>query len=213
MSEYTQLVAPDMSIRGTVGLCLSFQEDVYHTPHSYLYALQAWRATQYKHLDQDFPEGVSVLLWWDYYEDDIDAGHVATRLPNGTLYSSPYKVGTPQAILLSIEGLECTYSDNGVHPLKYLGWSEDIAGVRIIGEVMDTYTADELQQSYRLLGNVVASQTEINNYMKSGKSYKQITEELKAFFDKNHTSYPWYAQNAQVSTDTIVLKPGKYQVN
>jgi len=127
---YKQLVAPDLSVVGTVGGCLSYARRMFGAPGGTLYASQAWRNTQYKHADQDFPS-VAILIWFDYFIGGSNQGHVATRLPDGLIYSSPYKLGTGHAVLNSITELIRMYSENGKHPMRYLGWSEDINGVRV----------------------------------------------------------------------------------
>jgi hypothetical protein len=131
--SWTQLVTPDSTVKGAVGWCLSFQEDVYHTPHLYATAPNntaqyAWSQCQYRHIDQDFPDDVAVLVWWRYQ----NAGHVMTRYPDGTYYGSPWQLGTTQATVSSKSEVERLYSASGKYPLTYLGWSEDLAGTRIV---------------------------------------------------------------------------------
>lgn len=135
---YKQLISPDLNTQGEVGKCLNFAERSYGTPIMYDNATEAWNATQFKHPNQDFPSGVAVLLWWSYWTTIngvfADYGHVASRLPDGRIFSSPYRVGTGQAFLNSIDELQRIYSNNGQHPLIYRGWTEDIATVRVVKE-------------------------------------------------------------------------------
>lgn len=134
----TQLVSPNLSTAGNVGYCLAFVEAAYTTPHGlYLYATQAWEATQYKHTDQNFPDGMYVPIWFSYMINGIDEGHVAIHMPDGRVLSSPWQSGTTQAILPNISELERIYSNNGQHPLTYLGWSEDISGKHVVEYLPD----------------------------------------------------------------------------
>lgn len=128
----SQLVSPNLGTAGNVGWCLSFVEAAFDTPHLYPYAFTAWEATEYKHEDQSFPDGMYVPIWFSYTVDGINKGHVAIRMPDGRILSSPWQAGTNQAILSDIAELERIYSSNGLYPLIYLGWSEDIAGVHVV---------------------------------------------------------------------------------
>lgn len=127
--EYDPLVAPNLNTTGKVGLCLSFQEDVYGAAHWYDYAAEAWTATRYKHLDQGFPD-VAVLIWLNYTAtiEGVTRNwmHVATRLPDGRCFSSPWRQGTGSALLASIDEMSRIY---GLQ--SYVGWSEDISNVRV----------------------------------------------------------------------------------
>jgi len=133
--SYQQLVQPNLDTgTGRVGYCLAKQDDVWGAPHIYPTARAAWDAAQYRHPGEEPPDGVAVLMWWDYLNpanNGNNDGHVASSLGDGTILSSPYKAGTTQAILPSRAELERIYSSNGKYPLTYLGWSEDIANVRV----------------------------------------------------------------------------------
>jgi hypothetical protein len=129
--SYKQLVQPNLNATGQVGLCLAFAEDVFNTAREFPYATKAWQATKYRHLDQNFPSDVAVLLWWSYKQNGADYGHVAIHVPGKGILSSPWQKGTTHAWLPTIAKLESIYSDGGIHPLTFLGWSEDLAGVRV----------------------------------------------------------------------------------
>lgn len=136
--SWKQLVTPNLSTAGNIGYCLSFIEAAFNTLHIDPYAYTAWEHTQAKHEDQNFPDGMYVPIWFSYMVGSVDEGHVAIRKPDGTVLSSPWQSGTTQATLPSIAELERIYSDNGVHPLTYLGWSEDLAGVQLVEQEADT---------------------------------------------------------------------------
>lgn len=140
----SQLVTPNLNTAGNIGYCLAFVESAYGTGHLYPYAYNGWQATQYKHEDQNFPDGMYVPIWFSYMVGNTNEGHVAIRMPDGRVLSSPWQQGTTQAILPNIDELVRIYSDNGVHPLTYLGWSEDIAGVQVVETSQPLYTTTDI---------------------------------------------------------------------
>lgn len=131
---YAQLVTPNPATVGLVGYCLSFAEDCVGAAHGqYANATQAWNAAQFKHQDQNFPDAI-VPIWFSYTNGNGNEGHVAYRYPDGRILSSPYKTGSPNATLPNMSELQRIYSNNGAHPLTYLGWSEDLVNVRVVQE-------------------------------------------------------------------------------
>jgi len=120
--SYQELVEPDRNTQGSIGFCLKFAADAFHAPHIYPTAIAAWNATQFRHLDTDFPPDAPVVLWWEYQ----DAGHVAINIPGLGILSSPWKRGTTQAVLGSLAEIERIY-----HLGNFLGWTEDIEGLRV----------------------------------------------------------------------------------
>lgn len=136
-----QLVYPDLNTVGNVGWCLSFVEDAYHTPHLYATATQAWNATLYAHTNRDLPD-VQVPVWFSYYEDGINYGHVAINVPGRGVLSSPYKKDGTQQWFKDID--ECARVLN----CTYLGWSEDLATIKLVeGETMP-YISQEALDDY-----------------------------------------------------------------
>lgn len=124
-----QLVQPNLSTVGNIGYCLAMQENVWGTPHLYDTAWNAWQATQYKHTDP-LPEDVCVPVWFSYWENGTNYGHVATNVPGRGVLSSPYKANGTQQWFTSID--QCA----SVLNCTYVGWSEDIATVRVTEEVL-----------------------------------------------------------------------------
>lgn len=121
---WKQLVQPDLTVVGKVAWCLSYADDVFHTPHGIPTAWKAWEATQFKHRDKSFPN-VAIPVWFDYYIGKEQFGHVAVRINNGKIYSSPMTPGKPNSVFNSVE--ELAKFIGGV----YVGWSEDISNVRV----------------------------------------------------------------------------------
>lgn len=125
---YQQAVQPNLKTVGNIGWCLSFAENVFGTPHLYATATDGWHSTHFPHDDRNFPAGVSFPVWYSYIENGLDFGHVAVRLPDGRVLSSPYKAENTQQIFKDVD--ECARVLN----CTYLGWSEDIATVQVIKE-------------------------------------------------------------------------------
>lgn len=144
---YTQLVQPDLTIVGKVGYCLEYARKMFHAPAVEPTAWKAWEAAQYKHPDRNYPVDASELLWFSYWLDGVNFGHVVVNVPGQGLYSSPYKSGTTHAVLSSIAEVERLYG------AKYVGWSEDISKVRVIeGDFMTEAEYDAYARRILTLG-------------------------------------------------------------
>lgn len=136
--NYIQVKTPNLTISEKAGLCLQFAENSFNVPNLYDNAWEAWLATQYKHLDRNFPVGVAVPVWFDWsgnvmWSDKIvrfgQYGHAAVRAADGKIHSAPGE-GVGSQTFNSIDELT-SYFGGG---MTYVGWSEDIAGVRVIKE-------------------------------------------------------------------------------
>jgi hypothetical protein len=131
---YDALAAPNLGVTGTAGLCLSMQENVWGALHWYDYALQAWNASSpFNHPDEQPPVNVSVLLFWSYYDQKDDAwyGHVATWVPGRGVFSSPFNSTTGSEWYPSIAAMTARINRIPRAQAVYLGWSEQIANVRV----------------------------------------------------------------------------------
>jgi hypothetical protein len=126
--SWSQLRSPNLATVGNLGWCLAFVETAFNTPHLYPTALAAWENAGGRHEDENFPEGMYVPIYFTYE----NAGHIAIHKPDGTILSSPWEQGTHQATLPNIAELIRIYSDNGVHHMNYLGWSESLAGMQLV---------------------------------------------------------------------------------
>ena len=129
------------------GWCLAYAECAFGTPRLYATAHDAWLDTQFKHQDRNLPSGVWVLVWFDhsgdYGQGYKNYGHVALY-KDGTIYSSPVSHKPYADVWTSIEQVEKKYSST------FIGWSEDISGVRVAinqGEIMDTNAGKEMYRS------------------------------------------------------------------
>lgn len=133
----TQLVQPNLNVTDGAGWCLRFTQSVYGltgAPFWHPSAWAAWRATEYKHTGP-LPNA-SVPVWFSHYGTYGDPptygnwGHVVAYVPGKGFLSSPAWLRPGQTRgqlwLSSIEEVERTFN------AKYVGWSEDLNGTRII---------------------------------------------------------------------------------
>lgn len=149
-----QIIQPNLNASDIVAYCERFAERVWRATKTYPFAINGWNAvpTEYRHTGEP-PSGVYVQMYWSYQS----AGHTATSLGDGRILSSPWKVGTTQAILASRTELEAIYSDNYTpgKVLTYLGWTEYFNGVLVAQEEeMEAYTMtwDDIQMFKQWLG-------------------------------------------------------------
>ena len=119
---YNQLIQPNLSVVGTVGDCLAYAREMFSAPGGVEWAWQAWENAQYKHTDQNFPANCDVPMWYSYNGTE---GHVTVNVSGRGIYSSPWQEGTTNAVLQSVADVERIYG------VTYVGWSEDINGVRV----------------------------------------------------------------------------------
>lgn len=131
--NYVQVLSPNLNVTELAGWCLRYTERSFNVPQIYPTAWDAWEATQFRHQDKNFPEGVSVPVWFDWTGNigsgQSEYGHSAFRTPDGIIHSAPGS-GQGSARFASVDAL-ARYFGNG---MTYVGWSEDIAGVKVIKE-------------------------------------------------------------------------------
>ncbi|MFC8008922.1 hypothetical protein [Streptomyces cinereoruber] len=128
-----QLVNPNLQIYEEAGLCLQFARRVFHAPAVEGTAWEGWQNTKYKHSDRNFPQDVAVPVWFDW-TGDIGSGrrrygHAAVRHSDGKIYSSPL-TGYGRAWFNSVDDLAREFGGG----MKYVGWSKDISGVKVVEE-------------------------------------------------------------------------------
>ena len=123
-----QLVQPDVSVTDSAGMCLRFTQSVWGAPVRYNSAWDAWNATTIKHdVNENIPNDVGVLVWfehWGTYGYYANWGHVVSWIPGRGYLSSPTN-GVGQRWCSSIQEVERLFNS------KYVGWSEDINGLRV----------------------------------------------------------------------------------
>jgi hypothetical protein len=126
-----QIVNPNTSATDGAGWCLRFTQTVWGAPARYNSAWDAWEATTLKHsTSENIPNDIGVVVWFSHYgtygEPAYYAnwGHVVSWIPGRGYLSSPTN-GVGQKWLSSIQEVERAYNS------KYVGWSEDINGLRV----------------------------------------------------------------------------------
>lgn len=214
--NYKQLVPLNLNANGNIGFCLAYAQAVFGHNRLYADATTAWQNTKYKHLDQNFPN-VAVPIWFSYKLNGVDLGHVAVRLPNGQIYSSPWEQGTTHAVLNSIPQLISIYSDNQKNPMKYLGWSEDIEELRVAQPdiINDMPTPAEVNLAFAAVLNRQATNAEKKLY--STRSWDNFLQTLynnstsqrakASNYDKLQASYnALKAQTGDTSDATLLGK-------
>lgn len=123
--SYKQLVQPNLNQTGVIGGCLAYAREMFGAPGGVTYAWEAWENAKYKYEASDLPTDAAVLMWYSYTVDGKNEGHVTVNVPGKGIYSSPYAKDTSHAVVGSIADVERIYG------VTYVGWSEDINGVRV----------------------------------------------------------------------------------
>lgn len=126
MATATQLITPNPEISCRPGWCLEYVRETFNLPAKYPSATASWEASEYKHTDKEFPDNVSVPVW--YSLGDEPDGHVALRQPDGTVWSASHPTDTTPVHHESMQDIETYYGGR----LGYLGWTEDLSGELVI---------------------------------------------------------------------------------
>lgn len=134
--SYKQLIDPNLNLSEEAGLCLQFSRRTFGAPKVEDTAYEAFGRTKYQHFDRNFPDGVSIPVWFEWWgnikwSDGITRyaryDHVAVRAANGIIYSSPLS-GRGQARFNSVDELTKAFGAG----MKYYAWTEDISNVRVV---------------------------------------------------------------------------------
>lgn len=180
-----QLVQPNIEIVEEAGYCLQYARRVFGAPAVEETAHVAWNNAKHKHHDRNFPQGVSFPVWFDW-TGDIGYGrhkydHVAVYHTDGKVWSSPL-TGRGRAWFESVDDLVRAFGGG----MKYKGWSEDISGVKVIGEddIMDARMTDNVWLG--LFGEHIPKDKQ--NYWVGKKMDDMITTE--------RASAKWKARNS-----------------
>lgn len=122
------LVPPRKGTQDYAGMCLRYAQSFFGAPVRHRSAWDAWNATQHKHGTNEALPGVPVILWFSHfgtYQNEYgNWGHVAIHVPGDAIYTSPgYGYGFER--WATIAQIEQRFAS------KYVGWSEDINGLRV----------------------------------------------------------------------------------
>lgn len=137
-----QLIAPNLSTTDLPGWCLRFVGNAYNIknrPHDR--ARKAWAAAVHKHSPSEpLPTDVPVIIhynWWGTIDGEYDNwGDIAISIPGKGIFGTP-KSGSGKGNRFdgSVEARRSWLggkNPNGTaRPAEYIGWSEDVNGVRV----------------------------------------------------------------------------------
>lgn len=154
MSAYGALVPPRPWVIEKPGLCLRYAQSFFGAPAMYRSARDAFDATKFKHAPSQPLPDVPVLLWFDHwgaYNDGLGPyrgvpvggvanwGHVTPYIPGKGIYSSPANpnAGYSFDVYSSIAQVERAFN------AKYIGWTEDINGLRVAEPITQYETEDD----------------------------------------------------------------------
>lgn len=154
-----QLVQPDLSVVGYIEDCLKYADNVAGLAGGEQTAHLGWLNTQFPHEDA-IPTDVAVPCWFDYFSGPDNLGHVVWSVPGQGFYSSPYNKPSGHNVLNSIAQIEQLYS------CKYVGWSEDISGLKVVegGNMTHQQNMDGARTLRLLAGESVAeANTHVEN--------------------------------------------------
>lgn len=173
-----QLVAPNTSVTDGVGWCLRFTQSVWGAPAKYESAWYAWTATQYKHgTNENIPNDVAVVVWFSHYGTygnpprSDNWGHVVSWIPGQGFLSSPQS-GIGQAWYATIQEVERAFNST------YVGWSEDINGLRVAEITQPEPTRTEGQETDMV----------IIFHKDRGRSYAIAPQYLHSFEHNNYAA-------------------------
>jgi len=138
-----QLRNPNFNVSDDAGWCLRFADKVFNIKAVYPTAWKAWKGTKFPHADRNFPAGVAVPVFFDWWGDvgsgRAQYGHVAVRGADGKIYSSPLK-GNGKSVFNSVDALVKAFGGGMI----YVGWAEDLSNIRIVeGEDMSKITKEQ----------------------------------------------------------------------
>lgn len=131
--SYKQVRGFNANALARVGMCLEYIQNAYGSNWAGYSAWDGWsNRLSHRHADRNFPANVIIPIWFSGTWAGSYFGHVAAlNTATGQVYTSPYFKATGYEVYNSIDSLIATF--RGAMPdIKYVGWSEDIGGIRII---------------------------------------------------------------------------------
>lgn len=153
---WKSLATPRKDTVDLPGMCLRFAQSFFGAPVAYPDAWTAWENQKHRHPASEPLPSVPVVLWFSHYgsygspgqEYWKNWGHVAPYVPGDAIYSSPatWNAGWSQSRFATIADLERALN------CKYVGWSEDLNGMRLAQRVAspvneaETETAPKIQR-------------------------------------------------------------------
>lgn len=151
-----QLVSPNLTVQGKAGWCLWVAQEVWHVPHLYPKAIDAWNAGNQR--TDPLPD-VAVPVYWTFYDrtDGVEYGHIATYVPNRGIYSSPFNSSFGSEWYPTIQAVTERVNQIAGANCRYLGWSETLSGVQLVTKEEDM-TIPDADNYYWRYGQKLARQ-------------------------------------------------------
>lgn len=214
-----QLVTPNPNIPCVPGWCLQYVRQAFGAPVVEPTATAGWNNAKFKHRDWNFPAGMWVPVWFELATEP--AGHVALLAPNGAVYSTTSPFSNLPTIHPNMAHLIAAYAP--YNPLTYLGWSEDISGVRVVQvfsvqsqaetikpvqeDIFMALTEDEQRR-------ILAASDRINGVVTDPKAEVLTTKHIPAIASAVlFSELPWYGFDGKRPADgrtttTLALNTG-----
>lgn len=207
---YKQLVQPDLSVVGYIAECLRYADNVAGLSNGEQTAWIAWQNTQFPHTDST-PGNVAVPCWFSYYSGGFNLGHVVWSIPGQGYYSSPWDRPKGHNVLSSIAEVERLYG------CRYVGWSEDISGLRVVKGGNVVTNPDSVKRCYLACLGQEATQEQIDNRIREGQTTDYVLEDLMNSPERSAYAYKVtdavnYQKNHPDAAKATILKPGVYTV-
>lgn len=163
---YKQLKKPNVAIKTkAIGWCLWWVQEAYKVPHLYPSASMQYKQTRYKHPSSP-PKGVYVPVFFTM--KGVPEGHVAISAPDGSIYSTSSSRSLQPVHHKNMRDLLDYYGGR----LTYLGWSEDVGGVRVVAPVTP------------IIKKIVAKVSPSKYVVKRGDSLSGIAKKYKTTWQK-----------------------------
>lgn len=158
-----------------LGYCLAYVETAFSTGWTGSIAIESYNKSKKKHTSA-LPKGVYVPIWFNhrgtYKGVTKEWGHVAIY-KDGKIWSSPLSNKPYADTFTSVKQIEQKYS------AKYLGWSEDIAGVIVVNKpTVKTATAAQVTKAYNDILKRKVDSAGLKHYTTNGMTEAQVRADL-----------------------------------
>lgn len=184
-------IEPDLTVKGNPGYCLKLVGDVFHTKdRPFASATEAWNGAKYKHpASEPLPEDRPVVVFysWNGKPTPQDAygnwGDVAINIPNKGVFGSPKASdGYGSRFDHSVEERRAWLGGGA----QYLGWTEDINGIRISepGGTMPDFKELAVRRQEILQGIAKIVIPDLKGEV-DGNSYPQVVANIKQLYKQN----------------------------
>lgn len=214
---WNQLVKFNTNVKYRGGWCLEAVQKGFNSLHWYATAYKQWEAEPNKHMGRPI-KGLEVPVYFSI--EGNAAGHIAVVLSDGRVASASYAGNhDSMAIHANIDQLIKDYADGGVK-LKYLGWGEHCANLRVVEKKGDVMSEEEAKTLFRFgLHREPENEKAWKPYvgMTFAKASKAIMQSQE-WLSQNHVTKIGYAESqkkvksleSELAKDAVQLKPGKY---